>query len=620
MTNENVARLPVVADEAVKYARLTKEKCGGFIAQKTRFDAYTLNFPDARAFPVRLTICVDYQVSAGHSVDTYKGSHRGSTEDVHVHSSADFHDQVANLKHEALTAPGLLQNVTNEMAAAGYAGKKKDYQHLIHNRRAFLTYQCGNCGGSGRVSCGGCHGSGTVAHSTCGGTGSVLRSYTITVNVNGQTQSRTELRSESCTCGNGRVSCGTCGGSGRVQCNRCAGTGVLTDVGTVGVHVTPTYRWQGVDPSHPRVISCLDTHFDATTAGQICTLTNEAWQATDVLAGTGTFSFDTMACELDIVLEDTLFKPFAFGNAGEIYDFDGAVEKLLAEDLESLEESVGLAAPTEGPDALQVPRRDAVKQFCQSELNCDVIDTLNRYRQGDAAVAALRGAVTASYVSRADAALKLATKRIGRATRVPYWSAAFIVLGAIVWWGTQSVLSEYSSSGEAWFVIGGLSLVWYIATLGVVSLASHADFKGLGGVRLSEFSRGRNGLAWLPLPTVQSLPMLGASFAIAAATIAFPYVAPRLPFVGHYFQREAPAELPPALAPVELAPAPPAEAPTEAATETLPSTETPVEAPADSPVPLAPDAYPPTGEAGTEEGAPSIDDQPMQGQAATPAN
>ena len=110
-------------------------------------------------------------------------------------------------------------------------------QNLGSFKEFAYSYNCSNCGGSGKHRCGNCGGSGRNRCYECGGSGNVTA--TRSVYRNGEYVSETYYTNCYSCGGSGYKGCYSCGGSGRVTCDTCSGYGKFTDIRTVSIKAKP---------------------------------------------------------------------------------------------------------------------------------------------------------------------------------------------------------------------------------------------------------------------------------------------------------------------------------------------------------------------------------------------
>jgi hypothetical protein len=96
---------------------------------------------------------------------------------------------------------------------------------------------CSGCGGDTRVTCHTCGGFGKVNCPQCKGTGHRTRQEMRTTNnAQGMPVTETVTVQDPCTCFQGKVGCGSCGGAGTVICGQCQGHGRVKTFEQLDVH------------------------------------------------------------------------------------------------------------------------------------------------------------------------------------------------------------------------------------------------------------------------------------------------------------------------------------------------------------------------------------------------
>lgn len=413
-----------------QHAELTQSNLLAHLQRKTRFELGDLQISNAVTCEVNFAVAIKLELYAQHRTKQFPGkSHPGSA-DLPAHSVSEANRLVQNECNRALARGGLLQDAIGRFDARPFKDIHGDCEVETHPAQIYHTFSCTSCGGRGRVRCGNCGGGGTVTHWPCGGSGKITEKVRETTTYNGQTQYTYRDVTRACNCQNGKVTCPNCHGQGEVNCGTCCATGQLTDITTISVRCMLEPGFRSIISDMPGLEAKLIEQLSPTAAGSICTLQSKDWSPDDALAATGFYRFLTKTTNLTITLEDTSVSPLSFGNNATILDYDGLVEHVILEDLESLRESLGLQAATQGEGALRVNLRRALANFMRSEIHQDMVDLLNRgQRPADVAVS-LRGGLGADYVKQASTALLLGAERQRRFIESLAWMVVTIGAGA----------------------------------------------------------------------------------------------------------------------------------------------------------------------------------------------
>lgn len=483
-----------------QHAELAQSNLLAHLQRKTRFEPGELQLSTSLTYDVNFTVAIKLQLYAQHKTMQFPGKSQPGSADLPAHSMSEANRLVQSECSRALARRELLQDAIGRFDARAFKDIRGDSEIETHPTQVYYTYACTGCGGRGRVRCGNCGGGRTVTHWPCGGSGSITEKVQEQTTYNGQTQYTYRNITRACNCQNGKVTCPNCSGQGEVVCGTCGTSGLLTDITTISVRGTLEPEFRSISSDMPGIEHTLREQLSATAAGSISTLQSKDWSPDGNIAATGTFRFFTKTPKISVNLEDTVVSPLSFGNGALILDYDGAVERLIREDLESLRECLGLEAETTGEVAIKVTLRKAISNFMRSEIHQDMLDLLNRgQRPADVAVS-LRGGLGADYVKQASDALLLGTQRQRRFVEGLTWMAVTIGAGA-GWVPLYNWFFDRSDSLGMMTIPAALIvtlLSWWLSGSILSTVAVWLRLFVTGRRRLAAFALSQQGLSLSP--------------------------------------------------------------------------------------------------------------------------
>lgn len=492
-----------------QYRAAALKACLDDVARLTRFDADDLIDEGGVARVFVVTVHQTYQIAVETVTQRVHGQSSGAGRSVS--SSSGWQDAVAGLRAEALAEPRLTEGVLATVSAAPFASKTQGWSLGTHGRSVYWQQTCGGCRGRGRVTCTACNGSRQTRCAMCGGAGRSKcnpcwgaggSSYTVTEGY--PPNERQVSRWQTCvhcggagenachSCGQrGWVSCSTCGASGEVRCGDCGGRGSITDIASFRLSVTPTLAFGTVTPDDSRARALIVSRIGIGGLSAAATQETTDWERSESGARvTGLSRFETPGCELALRRGERVFRPYALGPSGTIWDYDGVVEDLLEADLAALE----AAAPALSliPEKAEPAAFDAVRNFCENEANQELLTAGRTAQNPVQLMEAVKGTVSVAYAERATRAMSTFVARltrrhagVGLALGI---GAALIVAGvwALIWWGLRP-----TAFGQDWELLGWLAPVGGLLGAGTGWLTAGARLKTLGGEPLKAFARRR---------------------------------------------------------------------------------------------------------------------------------
>ncbi len=248
-------------------------------------------------------------------------------------------------------------------------------------------------------------------------------------------------------------------------------------------------RLGDIAPDMPRAALVIDRRIGVGKLASVAANHVSEWAASGGLVS-GETRFQLPIAELALRSEDHLFRPLALGDDATIWDYDGAIEHLLASDLDDLERGIAdfRAFDRAGDDSTWA----ADRLFCESEANQGLLTAAMTKRSAAEIVEAIKGTVSSDYVERTIAGLNAFVSRLTRrelSIAMAVGSGAALVgggAGGLLWW-----FQAPEQFTRDWLYLLLLApLAWLLAT-GVGWLRTAWRLKHLGGRPLRDFARRR---------------------------------------------------------------------------------------------------------------------------------
>jgi hypothetical protein len=351
---------------------------------------------------------------------------------------------------------------------------------------------CGGCGGSGRIRCDNCGGRKVVQCSWCRGRGqwpctdcdrrgnrrcSASGCYGSGWVSGGNGRERCVVchgqGTTPCGCSNGVVLCTTCGqrgmvecppcrGSGAVDCGGCAATGVLHRTASTRCRVHHEARFDIEDGDEEDATTLRRVGFDA--LGDLGTLARHNVQASAdalVLQYRSHVPVETVAAACGA----TSLEIRGFGPDRRVVDYHGLVEHLLTPDLLAFEGAVSSRfRPGANGGAGLGP---SARAFLASEIHALIASRHGRAgtpseqpADDTAAPLVAENLVSATYVQRAEAAIRKALPHLYRAFLLPGTLAilsAWILAGVVAYF---EPLSPWSAAVKLLVLTALAAVAW----------------------------------------------------------------------------------------------------------------------------------------------------------------
>lgn len=487
-----------------------------------------------RVSEAMLSVDVAVTHTAAFAAESHSGSGHLSNDVTRLSSSTELQAELDARLDTSHDEAGVL--------LGDWAARHTDYCDVVQpsdclrNRPPLgIEYDCGTCGGGGRVQCTECHGEKRVICNMCHGRGRTLclrchghtrvrcwtchgQGYTEkqdfslnsderqrTLNQQGAMYVRVPCTMCSggtvqCTsCWGGYVNCGPCGQSGYLNCGRCGATGTLPCIACAATGRLNETAWIRCTVARKTDVDVASENLE-----DVHTLRERVPFST--LADLGPLVLQRAVCdanELTMMYRSTVpveavdvargAKRTAvrgFGPRRTVFDYHGVVEDLLTSDLAEFERAAGPLFHR--AMALSSGLGAATRQFLASEINA-LIATVpaapNAENHGVAdSVPTLLATnlVSRSYVDRAGVAIARALPRLYSAMLLP-WAAGIVgacALSGIIahyerltpWSAAQKMIAVMLTAGAVWTV---------------VELRAPRHLKGVLGSTLYERLRGR---------------------------------------------------------------------------------------------------------------------------------
>lgn len=436
---------------------------GAHIAPVTRFDGEDLHEAEAeKVFQVSQTLTLDQSVGLSKEVRVGPGRLPAGVDKVDNRASLDA-ELDARLARATQEAPQAIQDWGRANAGS--------YRRLMPGAQAFLSapgaagfqYRCVNCHGDKQVDCSACDGKGTkdcvpCSHSgrvkcqscygnkfkpctayPCNGRGRWTDHETTSVwsEAEGRYLSVSVDVDHSCTLcsGSGKVSChecdiygevkcGYCNGAGHTRCTICDGSGHRD---CQACNATGIQHVRGTLVATVEHAERLDIHTEDTALRQLIE-TNLSAEQLPSFGGLDSATIQTQGMRLRAVHQlhvdvheahlkagAETFVLHGFGPQVQVFDFKNIAGHLLEEDLQKLEQ--GLSGTSRWRRQRGTGLLNITADFLRSELNMLIAERATSQNESpEEASAAVQaqfgGLVSASYIARANQALKGAISRL----------------------------------------------------------------------------------------------------------------------------------------------------------------------------------------------------------------
>lgn len=496
-------------DDGSDYGAAAVRRCIEDIERLTRFDA-----GDLRGQPARietLAVRIDQQILVASQARTSTAAGAVSGNGPAAGSAAEFDRLVAGEAQAARTNPAVSAAVADHARATAFGGLQAEWSLGDHPRRVRRQRTCDSCGGRGRNRCHGCNGQRQLTCSACGGRrvlrcnscgGSGGTRTTIT-----RADGSQEWREDRCIfchgagqlscnyCIGGMVNCGTCGARGEVDCSPCGAHGTVTDIATIGLSARSELRLGAILPDFPRAAHAIEQRVGLRGLAALTARQDNEWAVPAPGRIEGRTRFDIPACEVAMQGGGQLFHMLALGDDAAIWDYDGVIEHLLEADLAGLEEAVA-AFRTLGRDGDEAAFA-AVRLFCESEANQDLLTAAGATADDAAVAERLKGTVSADYVTRSAEALK---RFAARRTRREVLLALAIAIPVALLAAAGLTLVPVDGKGgldpqQLRYLSIFAALAVLLAGIGIAGWRAGRALRALGGKPLGTFCR-RPGLGF----------------------------------------------------------------------------------------------------------------------------
>lgn len=399
--------------------------CVDHLERKTRFTPEDLKVGLDHSETVRFQIEAKATVSYKVSSAVFPGRTNAGLHDIAVHSIGQRDAAILNKAKAALGRANLIADVRPRFAALRPENLPHQLEIETLSGQIVLTTQCRACSGAGYVSCSHCGAVGTVVHSACGGKGYVTRTISKSYTINGKTQYRTETHREACHCQNGRQTCARCRGAGRLGCDPCGSTGQQTEISTLALVVGIGLSMPRLDCSMQGLESLIRDNLTIRDLAAEGLNISYVWADKGHLESTGKFEMTTQACRLEFKFDDTVVRPVVIGSSPKILELDGLAERLVAEDMETLDELLSSNSPAKA-------RRAGLKNFVESEIHRDMIDHASKGKKPSEISRSLQGALAPKYVASALSTLLDAGRWERSRATAQAWVVSAGSIGAIL--------------------------------------------------------------------------------------------------------------------------------------------------------------------------------------------
>ena len=218
-------------------------------------DSYSINPDNGDSYNVYTAFF--YSFTAHHNTQTVAG---GKSSTKHF-SNTGYKNYFYQCYDYANNATAEKTSFLNKVVSSPIDYFLENSTYTIWKSEQFsYSYDCGNCGGRGKVTCSSCGGSGKKRCYACGGSGTTSE-YVTRTDSSGHQYSQYVTRNCSSCSGSGRTTCSGCGGSGYNRCGTCSGHGFFTEYCQVYTNATPSTK-HGADQTglhHDILLNFLDT-------------------------------------------------------------------------------------------------------------------------------------------------------------------------------------------------------------------------------------------------------------------------------------------------------------------------------------------------------------------------
>lgn len=268
----------------VEYCNQAVADLTNYIDHATRHLNLSMKITDAKYHQVNFEVIDSFLLSVVSEEDTFTGRIKGSPDDIYIKDNPEKYSiACADLCRQESTDEGIYRRCRNEIAQFdfGHFHKHHTGKFLIHTNKKKVIHHsgCPVCERAGQIRCSNCQSTGYEVCNACGGSGETSCLYCSGAGY--QTEIRSYRDSDGdyqheeivigCTCYNGSIRCGTCGGHGKFQCtscedgfidcHKCDATGWLSKVNVVQMWFEHTVMNTDTTNSADTRIKSFSKHF-----------------------------------------------------------------------------------------------------------------------------------------------------------------------------------------------------------------------------------------------------------------------------------------------------------------------------------------------------------------------
>lgn len=449
------------------YIATAEKNIAEFIERSTRHSVANASCEWTQTGTADFDVVLSVSLDVVTHDDDHTGRHHPGEHDIGTKTRDEYRSTVDKVIAAERSRTETVLALSASVTEAGYGKITEPVIFRRHPQRIFYTYSCTSCNGNGHITCRGCGGQRTIWQtcSSCYGQG--YREQRRTVQRYTNSPPETVVDRYSCTsCSGGRVmmNCPKCSGRGTETCSSCSGQGCFTRVTSINVMANPSYsaHYTSNVPQHVR--DAVERRAGlAKLVPDIADLLAE--QTSQVGQEFGLKTSYRMSCPWaigDVFTGQIRAKAEIYGKNGSIHSVGGLIEKLVAEDAATLDET------TSGPlfdRAHTAARSGAVAKFMESEINQSIFELATQMVKVKTEAGGpkrisdqLNHAVSEEYVKRAIVAIEAIAGRAFKANSIVSIAAtAFLSVPALI--SAVLLFADAESAlvvlGQRWLLVPG---------------------------------------------------------------------------------------------------------------------------------------------------------------------